>query len=114
MPGELTEGEELFQVHRDNEMEGALGYRLTTTRGINGAIALFYPGVREQLANLLGGDYLVGFTSIHEVILHPADRQLPDNMRESIQDINEIFPREEMLTNRIYRYYAARNDMKEV
>ncbi len=114
MPEELSEDEEIFQVHQDNEMEGSLGYRLTTTKGINGAIAFFYPGVQEQLAMLLGGDYLVGFTSIHEAILHPADKQLSENMRESIQDINEIFPREEMLTNRIYRYYASRNDIKEV
>ncbi len=114
MPGEFCEDIYPFQVHADNELEGALGYRLTTTKSINGAVAFFYPGVQEQLGKLLGGDYLVGFTSIHEAIIHPADSQCPDSMRESIHDINEVFPREEMLTNRIYRYFAESGELKEV
>ncbi len=114
MPGEITEEAQPLTIHPDSEMEGILGYRLTTTKGINGAIALFYPGVQEELYKLLGTDYLAGFTSIHEVILHPVHRQTPDSMRESIHDINEIFPREEMLTNRIYQYSADLGKLIEV
>ena len=114
MPGEIKEGVTPFQIHSDSELEGTLGYRLTTTKGINGAIALFYPGVQEQLSKLLGSDYLAGFTSIHEAIVHPVNNQTPNSMRESIHDINEVFPREEMLTNRVYLYSADRKELKEV
>ena len=114
MPAEMTEDTCPFQIHSENQLEGILGYRLSTTKNINGAIAIFYPGVQEQLAKLFGGDYLVGFTSIHEAIIHPVDSQTPDNMRESIHDINQVFPREEMLTNRIYRYYEGRKELKEI
>lgn len=114
MTGEQSGEISLFQVHLDNELEGALGYRLSTTKGINGAIALFYPGVQERLAELMGGDYYVGFTSIHEAIIHPVNRQNPDNMKDSIHDINEVFPREEMLTNRVFQYHVAHKELVEV
>lgn len=114
MPGEAAEEAPVFQIHPDNEMEGALGYRLTTTRTMNGAVALFYPGVQERLAQLMGGDYHVGFTSIHEAILHPVNRQSPENMRDSIHDINEVFPRDEMLSNEVFRYYTGRKELAVV
>ena len=104
----------VFHVDLDNELEGTLGYRLSTTKNINGAVALFYPGVQERLAEMMGGDYLVGFTSIHEAIIHPAKCQNPQNMKESIRDINDVFPKEEMLTNAVYRYHAGSNVLAEV
>ena len=68
----------------------------------------------NQLTELMGGDYLVGFTSIHEAIIHPAQLQDHENMKESIHDINEVFPRDEMLTNKVFRYYAAQKELIEV
>lgn len=115
--GEGSDEEEVFpffQVHLDNELEGSLGYRLSTTKGINGAVALFYPGVQERLAQMMGGDYLVGFTSIHEAIIHPAHRQQPLNMKESIHDINEVFPKDEMLSDKVFRYCSERKELVEV
>ena len=38
----------------------------------NGAIAMFYPGVLEKLAEICGGSYYVSFTSIHDVRIHPC------------------------------------------
>lgn len=114
MPEELTAQDTPFCVNSENELEGSLGYRLTTTRGINGAIALFYPGVRERLAEMMGGDFLIGFTSIHEAILHPAAHQRAENMRESIKDINAVFPKEEMLSNQVFRYDAVTGELLEL
>lgn len=114
MPGETVDESLLFRIHPENRLEGSLGYRLSTTRNINGAIALFYPGVQERLADLMGGDYLVGFTSIHEAIIHPAELQDHENMKESIHDINEVFPRDEMLSGKVFRYCAAQKQLMEV
>ena len=102
---------ELFQP--GNEVDGTLGYRLTTSKSINGAIAIFYPGVKERLGELFG-DYYVGFTSIHEAVIHPVARQSPLCMKESIREINAAFPREEMLTNRVYRYNTWNQELVEV
>lgn len=111
MPDE--EGEPI-EICLKDEFEGALGYRLTITRGINGAVAIFYPGVQEQLYELMGGDYFVGFTSIHEAVVHPVNNQTAGSIRDSIRDINAIFPSEEMLTNRVYRYCGERKQMMEI
>lgn len=114
MPEEDTGEAELFQADTENQREGVLGYRITTTRNLNGAIAVFYPGVKEQLARMMGGDYYLGFTSIHEAVIHPVCRQDTENMKSSIREINEVFPGEEMLTNKVYRYIAATGVLAEV
>lgn len=103
----------LAKLRMTSEMEGSLGYRLTTAKTINGAVAYFYPGVKERLAELMG-DYYIGFTSIHEAIIHPVARQSPDSIRRSIRQINLAFPREEMLTGRIYQYLSGRKELVEV
>ena len=114
MQEEIVDGIISFEMNADNELEGALGYRLATTKGINGAIALFYPGVQERLAELAGGDYFIGFTSIHEAIIHPVNKQSVENMRESIHEINNIFPRDEMLTDSVFRYHTKSKEIVEV
>lgn len=46
-------------------------YVLTNSTGSLGAAALFYPDVKEKAAELLGGDYYILPSSVHEVILVP-------------------------------------------
>ena len=56
----------------------------------NGAVAVFLPGVAEQLAYMLDSDFYMVFTSVHEVMIHndkfvePEDLQcvLRDTIRE--------------------------------
>ncbi len=111
MPGETGTP---IEIHVEDELEGLQGYRLTTTRGLNGAIAFFYPGVKERLAELFGGDYYVGFTSIHEAVIHPVRHKVLGEMKSSIRYINAVFGEREMLTNQMYRYMSARKELVEV
>lgn len=113
VPGERKGGRIVPMLGRDDRTDGVLGYRLTTTKSINGAIAAFYPGVKERLGELLG-DYYLGFTSIHEAIIHPIGCQSPLCMKESIRGINAVFPRDEMLSNRVYRYFTEKSELVEV
>lgn len=111
MPEERGHG---IAVHPEDEWEGRFGYILTTTKRLNGAIALFYPGVKERLAELMGGDYYVGFTSIHEAVIHPACHKGLSEMKDGIQQTNICFEPREMLTNRVYRYSCKRKELIEV
>lgn len=111
MPGETGTP---IEIHTSDKLEGMRGYRLTTTRGLNGAIALFYPGVKERLAELLGGDYYVGFTSIHEAMIHPLQHKILGEMKAAIQRTNAAFSEHEMLSNGVYRYLSARRELVEV
>lgn len=111
MPGEP--GEKAVIIPEDEE-EGLRGYRLTTTKRKNGAIAIFYPGVQARLGEILKGDYLVGFTSVHEAVIHPANLKNPNKMQASIRHINTVFDEQDMLTNAIYRYSRKRGKLLEI
>ncbi len=108
------DGDISAEIHPEEELEGLHGYRLTTTRWLNGAMAVFYPYVKERLAELIGGDYFVGFTSIHEAVIHPVQHKILSEMKAAIQHTNAVFDEREMLTNRVYRYCAARRELVEV
>lgn len=111
MPGECRDNKMLFP--QDTE-EGIRGYRLTTTKRQNGAIAIFYPGVQARLAEILKGDYLVGFTSIHEAVIHPVYLKNINEMKAAIRHINTVFDEKDMLTNSIYRYCEKRGKLLEI
>lgn len=103
-----------IQINKKNRNEGIKGYRLTTTRQMNGALAIFYPGVQERIAEILGGDFFVGFTSVHEAVIHPVAYKNLNDMKEAIQHVNAVFDEQDMLTNRVYRYSCKRKQLLEV
>ncbi len=85
--------------------KGMRGYILTNTLEINGAVALFYPGVARKIAESFGEDFYIAFTSIHEAQIHSASMISPDVVRSSLQDTNKLCNREEeILTNEVYCY----------
>lgn len=111
MPGER--GKRIV-IHPDDEQEGLHGYRVTTVNGQNGAVALFYPGVRERLSALLDGDYYVGFTSVNEAVVYPARHKALRELKAAIQRTNILYERNEVLSHRVYRYSCSRKELIEV
>lgn len=98
----------------NEEKEGIKGYRLTVLGYVNGAVAIFYPGVLEQLAELFGGDYYIGFTSVHEVVVYPVGYKVLQEMKETILRANVLCDSREMLTDKVYRYCCLQGRMVEV
>ncbi len=85
--------------------KGMRGYILTNTLEINGAIAMFYPGVARRIAECFGEDFYIAFTSIHEAQVHSMGMISPDVVRSSLRDTNKHCNREEeVLTNKVYCY----------
>lgn len=85
--------------------KGMRGYILTNTLEINGAIAMFYPGVARKIAECFGEDFYIAFTSIHEAQVHSASMISPEIVRSSLRDTNKHCNRkEEVLTNKVYCY----------
>lgn len=101
-------------VDTEDEMEGIQGYRLTTLKWVNGAVAIFYPCVRKQLSKMLGGDYYVGFTSVHEAVIHPVRHKILNEMKAAILHTNAVCEEKEMLTNCVYRYCTVKDMLLEV
>lgn len=77
---------------------------VTTTRKTNGAISLFYPGVKEKIAEMFDNDFYVGFTSIHEAMLHCKGTINPASIKKHIQATNQTFGAEDTLSDEVFYY----------
>ncbi len=82
-----------------------IGNCLSTPKKINGAVAIFYPGVAERFANVLDSDLYLVFTSVHEVMIHRADGVDVVDLSIILQDtLDEATPKEDFLTRKVYKY----------
>lgn len=87
---------------------------VTTTTQMNGAIAMFYPGVKERIAELFGSDFYVAFTSIHEARLHKKGTVPPRQILEQLKSVNKTFDPTEILTRKVYLYEGASKELKQL
>lgn len=70
-------------------------YVLTNEKFFWGASVLMYPGMTSRLSSLLGGDFYVLPSSVHEVLLLPASMGDPDKLLETIHEGNRTVVNEE-------------------
>jgi hypothetical protein len=64
------------------------GFVLTNSRFFWGAGALFYPGVIDRIHELLGGDFYVLPSSVHELILIAVEDQDPQQLAYLVRSAN--------------------------
>lgn len=77
---------------------------VTTSIRTNGAIALFYPGVKEKLAELFDGNFYVAFTSIHEGMIHKEGSIKTKHIKKNLEATNKAFGPAETLSAEVYYY----------
>ena len=87
---------------------------VTTTAQINGAIAMFYPGVMKRLAELFGDDYYIAFTGTSEARLHKKGTIQPRSILMRIKQMNKAFDPSEVLSNKVYLYETANQEMRQL
>lgn len=83
---------------------GIAGNCLTNTRQLNGAAAIFYPGVAERIAQLLMDDFYIVFTSIHEAMIHGIHDVSLAAIHSSLQEVNKSNRLNEVLSGEVYYY----------
>lgn len=77
----------------------------TTYPNVNGAISFWYPGVKEKLTQLAGGDFYVAFTGIHEFHIHPVNSITPKEILQRLKQMNRYMNhKDEILSRKVYRY----------
>ena len=79
---------------------------VTNSLGINGAAALFYPGVADEVARQMNGRFYILPSSVHELIAVPvSDSHSCLEMEKMVREINclTVAP-EDRLSDRVYRY----------
>ncbi len=102
-----TEINELLDL---NELPSIGLYVLTNSRGINGASCILYPQVLKDFAEDLGKDLIVIPSSIHEVLLTPANLIFTfDELNEMVRSINQSdVPAEDCLSDHIYYFSRSK------
>lgn len=113
--GEMVENTELMSDDKKVMLDGMFGpadtdnssmYVLSNKEGVNGAAALFYPGIREEIGAKLDTDYFVLPSSIHETLIIPNDGNMsPKELKEMVKEVNatQVAP-DERLTDNVYFY----------
>ena len=90
--------------------EGAIISAIPNT---DGAVAMFYLGVKERLSVMAGGDYYIVFTGKDEAHIHLPNTVSVKSMRSVLHDSNRHFP-EDMLTSNIYLYDSKKRVFRKV
>lgn len=88
-------------------------YLLSSRDMMNGAATIFYPDVKEKIAEVIGDSYYVLPSSTHELMIVPCKSGIPpEHLGKTVREVNEIMGSEtEVLSDRIMKYDR---DMKEL
>lgn len=85
---------------------------ITTTKQRNGAIAMFYPGVQEKIAALMGSSYYIAFTSVDDARVHHIDSVSPLRALRSLKDVNKMSEKDDILSRKVYLYDKDKKTME--
>ena len=79
---------------------------ITNTLGVNGAAAILYPDLLTSLCNKYKTNFYVIPSSIHEVILVPAENDsMTEELKLLVEDVNRQFvDMEEILSDQVYYF----------
>lgn len=109
----ITPGEKAMEDFKEKSDQVPM-YVLTNQKNYFGAAALYYPGMLKKIGMILKTDLIVLPSSIHEVILLPAEKWTDyDDLNEMIRDINENHvAKEEVLSDHFYYYDLERDELR--
>lgn len=96
--------------------EGTPIYVISNETTLNGASAIFYPNVLETVSQKMGGDFLIAPSSIHEVIVLPAnyDTDLRE-LEETVKFINHTQVQEsDQLGDHLYKYDSKTHSLESI
>ncbi len=117
LPFEIYDMERLASKHGYENLPYEEEFRntnmivMTNSIGIYGASAILYPGLLEALAQELERDIYVIPSSVHEMILIPAENKcVYEDLSLMIHEINQRFvPPDEVLSDQVYVFIREEN-----
>lgn len=81
-------------------------YVLSNVNGVQGAATLFYPGVQEQISNVISDNYFVLPSSVHELLIIPEKNgNKASELEQMVKKVNstQVAP-DEILSDRVLHY----------
>ena len=97
---------EMLQETLQESSEMPTFFVVTNTDRIDGAGVIFYPEFMDSMGELLGNDFFILPSSIHEMLVLPDDGQVDAEMlRDMVKEVNatQVAPAER-LTNDVYHF----------
>lgn len=93
-------------MRMDESFPGSNMFIVSNSTMVNGAAAIFYPDVLDEIADQVGGNFVILPSSIHEVIVVPdmGDYKSLENMVKNVNRVN-VDPKEQ-LSDHTYHYDA--------
>lgn len=90
----------------DQALDGECPMRIiTNSRRLYGAAVMAHPEYFGALSEKIGNDLYILPSSIHEVIVVPAEKMRPDELRRMVMEVNKSeLDKEEFLSDNVYRY----------
>lgn len=115
--------EELYEIALNNTQEkmqscvfmmGPNLLVMTNEEAFLGAATMLYDGALQEVAERIDSDFYVLPSSIHEVILYPADDSMtPEELAEMVRSINEEqVDMQERLSNQVYKYSREKGQVE--
>lgn len=96
------------------------GLVITNDEAFLASSSIFFPGLLKNISKNAanGNDLLIGFTSVHEAIIHEFHKDVgPEAIAEAVREINDDLNggtnSKNFLTNKVYIYYAAQDCVRE-
>ena len=84
-------------------------------QGVDGAIALFYPGVQRAVSALLtGGNYYAIMPTFDKALIFPASRVTEQQVREKLREILRETPEEKVLSKQVCYYNNKKNSLEVI
>ena len=80
---------------------------------VNGAIAVFMPGVMERLSELLESDIYFGFLNTEAAVIHKSNLVSTGVIQDALRFQNHNCGSEEFLSEKVY-FYSRERDRIEV
>ena len=97
---------EMLQETLQESSEMPTFFVVTNTDRIDGAGVIFYPEFMDNMGELLGNDFFILPSSIHQMLILPDDGQVDAEMlRDMVKEVNatQVAPAER-LTNDVYHF----------
>lgn len=86
---------------------------LTNERCLFGATAMIYPEKLKEAAEILGGDFYLLPSSIHEMFLIDVDGRDVEGLKDFVKFTNTILvPPDEFLSNNVYMYHQKTGEVR--
>lgn len=101
-----SEEREMMQNIMRDDAQSPTFIVVTNKEQINGAGAIFYPEVMENMGYLVGGDFFILPSSIHETLVLPDNGEMDaQSLKDMVEEVNatQVLPHDR-LTNEVYHY----------